>query len=484
MSFGLNPKYTSNIELENVSGQNFLIVALEAAKKLNWNIAHINETGFTAYGKLSARSSGEEIIVTIENDNAHIESRCIGSQMFDWNVNKKNVERFITSFNEILPAVTDEEVTLKWEALQPAFEANKEKIFQNTEATKGGFFNLFIPVKGYFVTPILIDINILIFILMVISGANILLPGNQVLISWGANFRPLTLSGQWWRVITNCFLHIGILHLLLNMYALLYIGLLLEPRLGSLRFFTAYLLAGIAGSVNSLYWHELTISAGASGAIFGLYGVFLAMLTTNLIEKTARKALLASISVFVFYNLANGMKGGVDNAAHIGGLICGLLIGYAYYPGLKKTVSCVFKYTTLIALAAFVLTTSFIVCFNIPNDIGRYDAGMKIFADNEKKALMLYNNANANTPADTVKAMVASGIHYWNENIKIIKDLDKFQLPDALHERNKIILDYCNLRLRSYELTGKAISENTRNYDSILRTYEDSLMIDINKLKQ
>jgi rhomboid protease GluP len=208
------------------------------------------------------------------------------------------------------------------------------------------------------------------------------------------------------------------------------------------------------------------------------------MLTTNLIEKTARKALLASISVFVFYNLANGMKGGVDNAAHIGGLICGLLIGYAYYPGLKKTVSNVFQYTTLIALAAFVLTTSFVVCLNIPNDIGRYDAGMKIFADNEKKALMLYNNANANTPVDTVKAMVARGIHYWNENIKIINDLDKFQLPDALHERNKIILDYCNLRLRSYELTGKAISENTRNYDSILRTYEDSLMIDINKLKQ
>ncbi len=484
MSFGLNPKYTGNMELENVSVQNFLVVALEAAKKFNWNIAHINEAGFTAYGKLSARSSGEEIIVTIENDNAHIESRCIGSQMFDWNVNKKNVERFITSFNEILPAVTDEEVTQKWEELQPAFEASKEKVFQNTEAAKEGFFNLFIPVKGYFVTPLLIDINILIFILMVIFGANILLPDNQVLISWGANFRPLTLSGQWWRVITNCFLHIGILHLLLNMYALLYIGLLLEPRLGSPRFFTAYFLTGVAGSVNSLYWHELTISAGASGAIFGLYGVFLAMLTTNLIEKTARKALLASISVFVLYNLANGMKGGVDNAAHIGGLICGLLIGYAYYPGLKKTVTNVFQYTTLIALAAFVLTTSFVVCFNIPNDIGRYDAGMKVFAENEKKALMLYSNANADTPADTVKAMVTRGIHYWNENIKIINDLDKFQLPDALHERNKIILHYCNLRLRSYELTGKAISENTSNYDSLLRTYEDSMMTDFNRLKQ
>lgn len=484
MSFGLNPKYTSNIELENVSGQNFLVVALEVAKKLNWNVSHINETGFIAYGKFSSKSSGEEIVVTIENDNACIESRCIGSQMFDWNVNKKNVEGFITCFNEILPAVTDEEITQKWEELQPAFEENKEQIFQDTETTKEGFFHLFIPVKGFFVTPLLIDINILIFILMVISGANILLPDNQILISWGANFRPLTLSGEWWRVITNCFLHIGIVHLLLNMYALLYIGLLLEPRLGSLRFFTAYLLTGIAGSVNSLYWHELTISAGASGAIFGLYGVFLAMLTTNLIEKTARKALLTSVGVFVIYNLANGVKGGIDNAAHIGGLICGLIIGYAYYPGLKKTVSNISQYTTLIALAAFVLTTSFVICFNIPNNIGRYDVGMKIFGDNEKKALMLYSEAKAETPADTLKAMVAEGIHYWNENIKIINDLDKLQLPDALHERNKIILDYCNLRLRSYEITGKAISENTSVYDSVLRTYNDSIMTDLNRLRQ
>ncbi len=484
MSFGLNPKYARDIELENLSEQNFLIVSLEAAKKLNWNISNINETGFTAYHKFSGRSSGEEIIVIVENGSARIQSRCLGSQMFDWNINKKNVEGFITCFNEILPAITDNEIIQKWQELQPAFEASQEKVFQNSEATNESFFSLFKPVKGYFITPLLIDINVLIFILMVIFGANILVPDNQTLITWGANLRPLTLSGEWWRLITNCFIHVGILHLLLNMYALLYIGLLLEPKLGSQCFFTAYLLTGIAGSVNSLYWHELTISAGASGAIFGLYGVFLAMLTTNLIEKTARKALLASISVFVVYNLANGLKDGIDNAAHIGGLICGLIIGYAYYPGLKKTVSKVFQYTTLIVLVVFVLTTSFVICSNISNDIGRYDDGMKTFADNEKKALMLYNVADTNTPTDTLKAMVTRGIQYWNENIKIINDLDKLQLPEAIHERNQTILDYCNLRLRSYELTDKAISENTGEYDSILKTYKDSIMTDLNKLKQ
>ena len=121
----------------------------------------------------------------------------------------------------------------------------------------------------------------------------------------------------------------------MNMYALVYIGLLLEPYLGKTRLAVAYVLSGAAGGATSVFWHEVVVSAGASGAIFGLYGVFLAMLTTNLMEKSARKSLLISIGVFVFYNLANGMKAGIDNAAHIGGLISGLLIGYAYYPELK-----------------------------------------------------------------------------------------------------------------------------------------------------
>ena len=484
MAFGLILKYARDLELENLSQENFLVIAIESAKKMNWNVSHITETGFTAYGKFSGRSSGEEIDITIDNSIAHIESKCIGSQMFDWNVNKKNVEGFIVCFNECLALIKDDELAAKWQELQPALEASKERVFEKSEVTKGSFFGLFKPVKGYFITPIIIDINIAVFVLMVICGAGIMLPDNETLLAWGANFRPLTLNGEWWRLITNFFIHIGILHLLLNMYALLYIGLLLEPRLGSQRFLAAYLLTGIAASVNSLYWHELTISAGASGAIFGLYGVFLAMLTTSLIEKKARNALLTSIGIFVFYNLANGLKEGIDNAAHLGGLICGLIAGYSFYPGLKKTVSKTFQYNTIAILTVFVLTTSFIVCSNISNDIGKYDNGMKVFIENERKALLLYNITDSNTPTDTLMLMVSRGINYWNKNIKIVNDLDKLQLPDKIHERNKIILDYCSMRLKSYELTSKAIAGNTRNYDTEISAYTDSIKNDLDQLKQ
>src|SRR5690606_15299403 len=96
-------------------------------------------------------------------------------------------------------------------------------------------------------------------------------------------------------------------------------------------------------------------------AIFGMYGVFLAMLTSDLIEKTARKALLTSIAVFVGYSLLYGLKGGIDNAAHIGGLLCGLLIGYAFIPSLKKPEENKLKFGTIGLTAVLILASSFMV---------------------------------------------------------------------------------------------------------------------------
>src|SRR5580700_8349567 len=95
-----------------------------------------------------------------------------------------------------------------------------------------GFLALFVPRAGYIVTPILVDINLAVFVLMVVSGVDFLQPDTESLIKWGANIRALTLDGQWWRIITSFFVHIGIIHVVFNMYALLYIGVPLERQLG------------------------------------------------------------------------------------------------------------------------------------------------------------------------------------------------------------------------------------------------------------
>jgi rhomboid protease GluP len=292
---------------------------------------------------------------------------------------------------------------------------------------------------------------------------------------WGANFRPVTLAGGEWRLLTNVFLHIGIIHLLFNMYALLYIGLLLEPHLGRLRFAAAYLLTGIAASTASLYWHDMTVSAGASGAIFGMYGVFLAMLTTNFIEKSARKALLTSIAVFVGYNLMNGLKGGIDNAAHIGGLVSGLVIGYVYYPGLKNPERTDMKFGSIAALSVVILLLCFFTCRSTPNIMGQYETKMKRFAAMESMALEVYSMPK-NTSRDSLLLEIKDrGLYYWNENIILLNDVDKMDLPNELHDRDKLLLRYCNLRIKSYNLIYKAISENSDKYKDSITIYNGQI---------
>src|SRR6185503_435126 len=116
-----------------------------------------------------------------------------------------------------------------------------------------------------YLTYAIMGLNVLVFLAMVFSGVSILKPTGIDIINWGGNYGPLTLSGDWWRLISCVFVHIGILHLLFNMYALYMVGVYLEPMLGKTRFIAAYLATGICASLASIWWHDEPVaSAGAS----------------------------------------------------------------------------------------------------------------------------------------------------------------------------------------------------------------------------
>lgn len=256
--------------------------------------------------------------------------------------------------------------------LKPAYEDKEEpeETLVLRENKRKGFWAYFIPGKEHTATIILMDINICIFLIMVISGVGIFEPSTLALLQWGADFGPLTLTGDWWRTIACNFVHIGIFHLVFNMYAFLYVGVMLETLIGMRRMVISYLLTGVCSAAFSLYLHAETISAGASGAIFGLYGIFLAFLFFHRIPKEQRKALLASILIFVGYNLLYGMKEGIDNAAHIGGLLSGFLLGIIYVIGYRFEKKKVQRMISIIG--ELVIFGIFLFCFlllsrNVPS---------------------------------------------------------------------------------------------------------------------
>jgi len=184
------------------------------------------------------------------------------------------------------------------------------------------------------VTYTILAINLAVYAAMGISGVSWGEPSTLDAIRWGADFGPLTLSHEWWRMVSSTFVHFGLFHVALNMICFWDLGRGLEPLMGRRAFLLSYAVSGLAASIVSLYWGPWRVSAGASGAIFGIAGAFVSYLYFRKaqINQDWLKKRLRSLAVFIGYNLLWGLRPGVDNSAHIGGLIAGLLLGLMIPP--------------------------------------------------------------------------------------------------------------------------------------------------------
>jgi len=194
-----------------------------------------------------------------------------------------------------------------------------------------------------------VGINCAVFLLMTVSGVSILAPTAKQILDWGGNNGTLVFAdGEWWRLVTAMFVHIGIVHLATNMWCLWNLGLLGEPLLGELGILAAYVLTGFAGNLLSVAVRpgvpggaESIVGAGASGAVFGLAGVILMLLRSPLlpIPQAELKKLRRSVWYFAILNFIIGAgvwlartSVQIDNMAHLGGFLSGLALGVPLVP--------------------------------------------------------------------------------------------------------------------------------------------------------
>lgn len=193
-----------------------------------------------------------------------------------------------------------------------------------------------VPTHRPLFTQIFLGINVLVWLVMTVAGGS---QDPYVLVRFGAKYNPLIVSGQYWRLLTACFIHIGIVHLLFNSYALYSFGMQLERRYGRLRFLAIYLSSGIFSTAVSFVGNE-ALAAGASGAIFGLMGATIAYFVTYRKQfGLGGRSYLSQLLTIAAFNLLWGFSTpGIDNLAHIGGLFAGLFLGWAYCPKYRATL--------------------------------------------------------------------------------------------------------------------------------------------------
>ena len=230
-------------------------------------------------------------------------------------------------------------------------------------------------------TYLLLGLNIAVFLWMLMHGVSAKSPTSAQLLHFGANRSVLVLSGQWYRLLTATFVHIGIIHIATNMWCLWNLGLLGEPLIGPFGMVAVYVLTGVAGNLLSVAWDVILahllhapleavagVGAGASGAVFGIAGILIVLLSNRKlpIPWSELKRLRTSVVRFAGINLLIGASTilpvlssfvRIDNSAHIGGFLAGLALGPGLVPRMTSgRVRYLARQKVVFILAAFVLS--------------------------------------------------------------------------------------------------------------------------------
>ncbi|MBV9989354.1 MAG: rhomboid family intramembrane serine protease [Chitinophagaceae bacterium] len=300
-------------------------------------------------------------------------------------------------------------------------------------------------------TLLLIFLNIVYFIIFSVSTSSFWDADIMDIFDWGGNIRLHTLGGQGWRVITSCFLHFGILHLVTNMIALFLIGRLLEPVLGKAVFLISYICAGSMGSLLSVLIAGTRLSAGASGAIFGLYGVFLALLTTHLLSGEIKRLLFQGVFLFTAYALMDGMGEQVDNAAHVGGLVSGMLFGYIIFVGYYMRKN---RYLAAGGISAITMAVIFSSLIYFHNDTIVYERMLQRLERLEHNALVPFTDIKTKTPDRQLSGLLNESRPAWNQFVRIIDSAQGFRFGNnKIYPMQKgILLRYGRLRISETEI--------------------------------
>lgn len=316
-------------------------------------------------------------------------------------------------------------------------------------------------------TRMIVIANVAVFGVMVARGVSFVNPDGLTLLDWGANFGPLTMNGQWWRLFTYMFLHFGIVHIGMNMWVLWGLARLVERLVGRVGFCIAYIVSGIAGGIASLAWNPASISAGASGAVFGTAGALLGfvVLRRDTIPDDARMRMLKSMAKFLMLNLVVGMSvPQIDMAAHaggfVGGVVCGLILSQPLSPGILALRK--FKNLIAVMAAGIMLPLAIVALPQAPPDI---KAEMQRLSLVEKEIYDKFNEYQDEATkglidhvefADRVESNILPACITLREDVASFLTLD---YADKDHLEKMI------LYLRTREKSWKAMAQGIREQD-------------------
>lgn len=324
---------------------------------------------------------------------------------------------------------------------------------------------LFAVTPRVYVTPALLGLNALVFVAMVASGVSLLTPQIPELLRWGANYGPYTLGGQWYRLLSSTFVHVGLVHLLFNMYVLQDAGRVVERLLGHSSFLVLYLLAGLGGALLSTTAQPTIVSAGASGAVFGVYGGLFGFLLRQrraLPQATLRRFFRTG-GMFLACNVAFGfLVEGIDVFAHVGGLITGFGSGLLLATPLRRERRAAQRWRAL-AVGAAGLAVVVATTWASLGRVSALDAELERLRATESRVLHTYNSAATKaregrlSDAEFSRTLRRDVLPPWRRARHSFEALA--DVPESQRGLHAGLVQYMGLREQAWSLLARAAEQ-------------------------
>ncbi|TNE82252.1 MAG: rhomboid family intramembrane serine protease [Bacteroidetes bacterium] len=309
------------------------------------------------------------------------------------------------------------------------------------------------PSAEFWFIPILVIVQVGLFLFMGFQGVDWLAPRAEDLLDWGALNRTSVINQQYWRLFTGAFIHAGVFHLGMNMFILMVLGRILEPVLGWVKLSGVVAVTLLASSLASIAWHPIKVGVGFSGVIFGLLACLMVLL---IFRSKAFGAMLGQIIVLVIVMCVDLLLAlfseRIDHAAHGGGFVVGLLCGGLLIPGLIKAEWDTMSGGLIGMLGMLVFIASFIVIQNLPDPLGRYLRVQRSFLELKIQEEALLNPLLTADSLSQVNQVYSDRAEAWQNQLERSDSLSLNEFPASLQDRLSLMRLYSQLKVKQNNL--------------------------------
>jgi len=327
------------------------------------------------------------------------------------------------------------------------------------------------PSMHFWLVPVVVILELMLFLAMVISGIDALSPEPMALFEWGANQRSAVMEGELWRLLTAVFIHHGIFHLVVNLIGFWLAGRILEPLIGWKNSGLLLLFCGVVSSVSSFFWHPYMLSVGASGMVYGLIGAIPVFLFTRpSYFKELVPHLFLLFVLFIVQWVFSSFSHHVDHAAHIGGALAGFFASILIriggsYPSAATPIRGVLGFFSLLVMSSVLVLGK-----QLSNPLASYQKVSKVF---------FYEVYQANhawlSPKDSLAFKL--GIEHLNRADEALSKADLSDMPSVLQVRIQQMELYTSLKKKQLSYYIDYLKEDGSFSMDIYRGNQEALKV-------